>query len=97
MAPFAQASEGLPSSPGLRRVSGAVSPCSLAKDGLVVAEVDLQPKRQQLSDVVSEIGSRTGGRARAIAVTADVASEHDVKAMTASVVGHLGSLDVVSY
>lgn len=69
----------------------------LAKDGLNVAAVDLQSKRQQLSDVVSEIGDRAGGCTQAIAVMADVSFEDDVKAMTASVVEHLGSLDVVSH
>lgn len=94
-----------PPAPALRRVAlvtgaaqgiGRSIAMRLAKDGLDVAAVDLQSKRKQLNDVVSEIRSRTGGRARAIAVTANVASEHDVQAMTASVVGHLGSLDVVS-
>jgi len=65
----------------------------LAKDGLSVAVNDVQSKRKQLEEVVSEI--RRGDGRQAIAVTADISREDEVQAMTASVVEQLGGLDVM--
>lgn len=70
----------------------------LAKDGLKVAVADLPSKRQQLDDVVSELGrshNNGPGEPQALAVTADVTSESDVRAMIASTVESLGGVDVV--
>ncbi|KZT67276.1 NAD(P)-binding protein [Daedalea quercina L-15889] len=65
----------------------------LAKDGLDVAVNDVPSKRQQLEELASEIKSKEGRQAAV--VHADVTSEADVQAMTASAVGQLGGLDVM--
>ncbi|KZT67278.1 NAD(P)-binding protein [Daedalea quercina L-15889] len=65
----------------------------LAKDGLNVAVNDISSKRQQLDEVVSEIGTKEGRQA--VAVTGDVSLEDDAREMTESVVERLGGLDVL--
>ncbi|EIM91153.1 NAD-P-binding protein [Stereum hirsutum FP-91666 SS1] len=64
----------------------------LAADGLNVAVNDVESQRQALDAVVSEIQAK--GR-KAVALTADVSSEEDVKNMVEKTVEHLGRLDVM--
>ncbi|TFK49874.1 NAD(P)-binding protein [Heliocybe sulcata] len=64
----------------------------LAEDGFDVAVNDIPPQKARLDEVVKEIEAK--GR-RAVAVTADVSSETDVKAMVETVVRELGGLDVM--
>lgn len=64
----------------------------LAADGLDVAVNDVESQKQALDAVVSEIQAK--GR-KAVALTADVSSEEDVKNMVEKTVEHLGRLDVV--
>lgn len=64
----------------------------LADDGLDVAVNDIASKSEDLKKVVADIEAK--GR-RSIAVTADVSSEEEVKAMVEKVAKELGSLDVV--
>lgn len=64
----------------------------LAADGLDVAVNDVQSQKQALDAVVSEIQAK--GR-KAVALTADVSSEEDVKNMVEKTVEQLGRLDVV--
>jgi len=64
----------------------------LADDGLDVAVNDIASKSEDLKKVVADIEAK--GR-RSIAVTADVSSEEEVKAMVEKVAKELGSLDVM--
>lgn len=66
----------------------------LASDGLDIAVVDVASKLEALDAVVKEIEGK--GR-KAVAVTADVSKEDDVKAMVEKTVAELGRLDVVSF
>ncbi|OCH91281.1 NAD-P-binding protein [Obba rivulosa] len=64
----------------------------LAEDGLDVAVNDIASKSEELKKVVADIEAK--GR-RSIAVTADVSSEEEVKAMVEKVAKELGGLDVM--
>ncbi|EMD34711.1 hypothetical protein CERSUDRAFT_54929 [Gelatoporia subvermispora B] len=64
----------------------------LAEDGLDVAVNDIASKSEDLKKVVAEIEAK--GR-RSIAVTGDVSSEAEVKAMVEQVAKELGGLDVM--
>lgn len=71
---------------------GSAIALRLADDGFDIAVNDIAPKADALQALVAEIQSK--GK-RAIAVTADVASEVQVQAMITTVADVLGSLDVV--
>ncbi|EMD34719.1 hypothetical protein CERSUDRAFT_125283 [Gelatoporia subvermispora B] len=64
----------------------------LADDGLDIAVNDISSKSEKLQAVVSKI--KVKGR-RALAVTGDVSSEEDVRAMVEQVAKELGSVDVM--
>ncbi|KZT10214.1 NAD(P)-binding protein [Laetiporus sulphureus 93-53] len=65
----------------------------LAEDGLDVAVNDISSKHSQLEAVVAEIKAK--GR-NAIAVSADVSKDEEVKAMVAQTAERLGGLDMVA-
>ncbi|PCH44830.1 NAD(P)-binding protein [Wolfiporia cocos MD-104 SS10] len=64
----------------------------LAGDGFKVAVNDIDRKKNQLQDLVSEIREKGG---QAIAVPADVSLEPDVQSMCAQVVDTMGGIDVM--
>ncbi|PCH44835.1 NAD(P)-binding protein [Wolfiporia cocos MD-104 SS10] len=64
----------------------------LADDGLQVAVNDKRSERAPLLEMVAEIESKGG---QAMAMTADVSIEEEVRAMTAEVARQLGGLDVM--
>ncbi|KZT07744.1 NAD(P)-binding protein [Laetiporus sulphureus 93-53] len=65
----------------------------LAEDGLAAAVNDVPSKRKQLDAVVAEIKDRGS---HAVAITADVSQEEDVRSMVAETAEQLGGLDMVA-